>query len=128
MNTMKHLESILAIALLFILISCKKEENSLVLADNVIGNYSGTTTFGNSSLPCTTIITKTSDSKVTMSVNFNGANFLFGEIVVSKSGDVYLLYYSDQSGSISGRVEGNYLTYLINSGVLSTLFNGTKSN
>lgn len=40
--------------------------------------------------------------------------------------NTYTLSYSDQNGSIDGRVEENELTYSINSGVQNSVFTGTR--
>jgi|WetSurMetagenome_2_1015567.scaffolds.fasta_scaffold29413_1 hypothetical protein len=124
---MKEIKVVCLIALLLLVVSCSKDETSTGLADKVTGTYNGITTYGTTHLDCITKITKASDTKVRMSVVYEGANFLFGEIAVINAGnDKYLLSFSDQSGSIDGVVEGNTLTYSISNGVLNTLFTGTR--
>lgn len=114
-------------ALLFSVISCSKDENQASLADKVVGTYHGTMSHGTDHLSCTSLIIKTTDTKVQMTIIINGSSFDFGEIAVMKGeNNSYILAYSEQSGYIDGKVEGDALTYSINSGVLNDIFTGTR--
>ena len=124
---MKTLKALCFFALLFSVISCNKDENPSGYADKVIGTYHGTTSYGTARLSCTSQITKTADTKVKLTIIINGSSYIFGEIEVMNAGNnTYTLSYSDQNGSIDGRVEGNELTYSINSGVQNSVFTGTR--
>ena len=124
---MKKIRVFCLFALLFSVTSCNKDENPSSLADKVVGTYHGITSFGTAQLSCTSIISKASDTMVVLTIDFNGSSFIFAEIAVFNAGnDTYTLSYSDQSGFIDGKVEGNTLTYTVSSGVLSTVFTGTR--
>jgi hypothetical protein len=124
---MKKIKLFCFFALLFSVISCNKDENPSSLADKVVGTYHGTTSFGIANMPCTSVITKAADTKVGLTITVNGSSFDFAEIDVFNGGnDAYILSYSNQSGSIEGKVEGNVLTYTVISGVLSTVFTGSR--
>jgi hypothetical protein len=124
---MKKIKVFCFFALLFSVISCKKDENPPSLADKVVGTYHGTTSFGTAQIPCISIIIKTGDAMVELKISFNGSSFTFAEIAVNNAGNnTYLLSYSDPSGYLDGKVDGNTLTYTVSSGVLSSVFNGTR--
>jgi hypothetical protein len=124
---MKKIKVFCFFALLFSFISCNKDENPSSLADKVVGTYHGTTYFGTAHLSCTSIITKTADAMVKLSIYFNGSSFIFAEIgVFNGVNNTYILSYSDQSGTLDGKVEGNALTYNVSSGVLVTVFTGSR--
>jgi hypothetical protein len=124
---MKTIQTLCFIAMLFSVLSCKKEESQPSYADAVAGTYHGTTYYGASHLPCTAIITKTANTKVELTITTNGSSFSFGEIAVFKTGDnFYSLSLSDQSGYLDGAVTGNTLNYSITSGVQNSTFTGTR--
>lgn len=124
---MKKVKMLCFFVVLFSVTSCNKDESQSGLADKVVGTYHGTTYFGTANIPCTSIITKIGDTNVELTITFNGSSFSFAEIAVFNGGNnTYILSYSDQSGSIDGKVEGNVLTYNVSSGVLSTVFTGSR--
>jgi hypothetical protein len=124
---MKTIQTLCFIAMLFSVLSCKKEESQPSYADAVTGTYHGTTYYGASHLPCKATITKTADTRVGLTITINGSSFSFGEIAVFKAGEnIYNLSLSDQSGYIDGTVTGNTLTYSITSGVQNSTFTGTR--
>ena len=124
---MKTVQTLCFIAILFSVLSCKKEESQPSYADAVAGTYHGTTYYGANHLSCTTTITKTADTKVGLTSTINGSSFSFGEIAVIKTGDnTYNLSLSDQSGYLDGTVTGNTLTYSITSGVRNSTFTGAR--
>lgn len=124
---MKKTIVLCSFAILFSFISCSKDENPTGYADKVAGTYNGTMTFGSLRPSCTTYIVKTSGTKVRLTITIDDSSFIFGEIAVQNTGnDTYSLSYTDQSGYLNGRVEGDELTYSVYSGVLNSMFTGTR--
>ena len=125
---MKKIKLLCFFALLFSVISCNKDENPTTgYADKVVGTYHGTMYHGGAPISCTSQIIKTSETKVTLTIIINGSSFTFGEIAVMNGGNnAYNLSYTDQSGYLDGKVEGNTLNFTINKGVLNDFFTGTR--
>ncbi len=124
---MKKITIFCIIALSLAIISCSKDENQTGYADKVVGTYNGTTSSGTAHLSCISEISKTSNTKVKLTIIISGSSFVFGEIdVMNGAGNTYILNYTDQSGYIDGKVEGNVLTYSVNKGVLNSVFTGTR--
>jgi hypothetical protein len=125
---MEKIKAICFIALLSSFISCNKDEYPTTgYADKVVGTYYGTMYHGAAPLSCTAQVIKATDTKVSLKLIINGSSFSFGEIDVTNGGnDTFNLSYSDPSGYLSGRVEGNAITISINSGVLNDIFTGNR--
>ncbi len=124
---MKKIKLLCFLALLFSVISCSKDENPAGFADKVVGTYLGTMYRGAAPLSCTSQIIKTTAAKVKLIIIIGGSSFTFGEIaVMNAANNTYILSYSDQSGNLDGKVDGNTLTYSISSGVLNSVFTGTR--
>lgn len=126
---MKNIKLLCLFVMMICSVSCNKDEDPVDLADKVTGIYNGSMSFGVNQLPCTTEISKNEATKVSVSISINGSNYLFGNIVVQKSGtDTYSLSYSDPTGYLNGSVTGKSLTYSIYSGLLNSMFSGSRLN
>ena len=124
---MKKIKVLCFLALLISVISCNKDENPAGYADKVVGTYHGTMSHGADNLSCTSEIIKTADTKVKLTIIIGVSSFTFGEIaVMNAANNTYILSFSDQSGYLDGKVDGNKLTYSISSGVLNDMFTGTR--
>jgi hypothetical protein len=124
---MKKIKLLCFFTILFSVISCNKDENPTSNADKVVGTYNGTLNNGAANLSCISKIIKTADTKVQLTIILGESSFVFLDISVINIGNTtYKLSYSEQSGYIDGKVEGNVLTYTLNSGVLDYNFIGTR--
>jgi hypothetical protein len=117
--------------------SCIPEEKDEILPDysgKIVGSYNGTATLvGTGTLPATSTLTKRSEQVVDLSckIGSESTNLTGIGISISKgdsisNGDIYNLKYTDSSGSFTGKVEGNKLTWTITSGIFKETFYGTK--
>jgi hypothetical protein len=124
---MKTLQTLCFIAMLFSVLSCKKEESQPSIADAITGTYQGINYYGSSHLPCTVTITKKAGTIVGMTSTIYGSSFIFGDIAVIKTGaNTYNLSLVDRTGYLDGTVSGNTLTFNVNDGIQSTSFTGTR--
>jgi hypothetical protein len=124
---MKNVKVLCFITVLFSILSCTKDENHSTLADKVVGTYQGTTYYGSSQQPCLAVITKTSETIVEITTTMDGSSFSLVEIEVTDAGNnTYNLTHSEVNGYINGKVEGNTLTLMINSGVQTAIFIGSR--
>ena len=124
---MKNIQVLCLLVLFFSVIGCSKVETPAGYADRVVGTYYGTMSHGAQHIACTSKIEKSTETKIRLTITMNQFYYIFGGIDVKNSGDnSYTLYYSDPSGDLSGKVEGNELTYSISSGVLNDLFFGIR--
>jgi hypothetical protein len=126
---MKKIKVLCFLALLFSLISCNKNDNpnETGYADKVVGTYLGTMYHGGGQLPCTSKINKNADTEITLIIVISGSSFTFGKIAVMNGGkNTYSLTYTDPSGSLYGKVEGDVLNYSVTSGYLNDVFTGTR--
>ncbi len=115
---------------LFILlaISCEKDENLSDYASIIAGTYNGTVTVEDiGTVACTSILTKSSDQEVDLEITIGSNSIpLKGIDVSSSGGDIYDLKYTDRSGSFTGKVEGNNLTWTLAAMDIVETFSGTK--
>jgi hypothetical protein len=59
-------------------------------------------------------------------IPLDGINVSITERDSISGGDIYNLKYTDSSGSLIGKVEGNRLTWTLTAGSLVETFSGTK--
>ena len=97
-------------------------------ASKVAGTYSGSVTVqGVGTVPGTSKLIRSSDKVVDLEITINSNVIPLDGITVSHSGgNVYNLNLADASGSLTGKVEGNTLTYTIMGGGDTVTFSGTK--
>lgn len=111
----------LAVGTLY-LTSCAKP------SDSVKGYYTGTFTFnGTAGGNATTDLVVVDVNTVQAVFSFNGgANTSLSQVDVTQSGNDYALSYTDGSGSFTGTVSGNNLTWSLSSGGDVSTFTGNK--
>ena len=119
------------IAMVFLLMfasSCENDENLPDYASKIAGDYTGTVfVIGSGSAPCCTTVSKSSGQEVDLKIKIGSNNTpLDGIKVSSAGGDVYNLKYTDSSGSFTGSVDGNLLTYTLTAGSDKVTFSGIK--
>jgi len=113
--------------LLLLATSCEKDSDSSDYASQVAGTYSGTVTIvGTGSVSGSSKLTKSSDKVVNLSITIGVSSIPLNGIDVSKSGSNYYLNYTDASGSFSGTVNGNSLTWTLTDGNDTITFSGTR--
>jgi hypothetical protein len=125
---MKQIKVLWFFALFISMISCDKNENPPTgYADKVAGTYQGAMYHEANPWMCTSQVMKTGDKKVTIKLFIDGSSFVFADADVTNAGNnTYNLTYTEQSGYLNGKVEGNTLTYSINAGVLNDIFTGSR--
>ncbi len=108
--------------------SCKKEENNPDYASQITGTYNGTVTVtGIGAVSGSSVITKSSEKVIDLEIKIGAYDIhIDGIEVKSSGGDIYNLNYTDSSGSFTGKVEGNKLTYTLSDGNDTVTFSGTK--
>jgi hypothetical protein len=114
--------------LLILSTGCSKDDNLPGLAGAIAGTYNGTISVnGSGTVSCSSILTRSSQTKVDLTIIIGATNIPLDGINVSSSGsNIYNLSYSDSSGSFTGKVEGNLLTWTLSDGSTSETFSGTK--
>lgn len=120
---MKKVVSILFLAVgALYLSSCAKPSESAK------GYYSGTFTFnGSSGGTATTDVVVVDATKVQTIFSFNGGpSSSLSSVTVAQDGSNYSLSFSDASGTFTGTVSGNNLTWSLSSGGDVSTFTGSK--
>ena len=114
--------------LLILATSCEKDETLPDYASKIVGTYNGTVKVtGIATVPGSSTLTKSSEQEVDLEVKIGSSSIPLDGIEVSSSGaDIYNLKYSDSSGSFTGKVEGNILTWTLTGGGDTMTFSGTK--
>ncbi len=114
--------------LLLLATSCEKDSTSPDYASKVTGTYYGTVTVvGTGSVSGSSKLTKSSDKVVNLVITIGSSSIPLNGIDVSKSGGtIYYLNYTDASGSFSGTVNGNSLTWTLTDGSDTITFSGTR--
>jgi hypothetical protein len=111
-----------------VLISCTKKEDTPDYATAIAGTYTGTlTVVGTGSATASSTLSKSTETLVDLLVSI-GARYttLSGINVSNPSSNNYTLSYTDASGSFTGKVQGNILTWTITDGTSVDTFTGTK--
>lgn len=113
--------------ILMLAISCKNGI-SPDYASEIEGTYVGNVTVvGTGTVPGSSILTKTSNKEVDLEIILGTESVpLTGIDVDSSDDDIYDLKYTDSSGSFTGKVEGNRLTWTMTAGSITETFDGTK--
>jgi hypothetical protein len=117
-----------AVSILFLAIGAMYLSSCSKPSDSVKGYYSGTFTFnGASGGTATTDVVVVDANTVQTIFSFNGgANTSLSQVDVTQSGNNYSLSYTDGSGSFTGTVSGNNLTWSLSSGGDISTFTGNK--
>jgi hypothetical protein len=112
--------------LLLLATSCEKDSSSPDYASAIAGTYYGTVTVvGSGSVSGSSKLTRSSDKVVNLVITIGSSSIPLNGIAVSKSGSNYYLNYTDASGSFSGTVSGNSLTWTLTDGSDTITFSGT---
>lgn len=108
--------------------ACEKDESGPDLASAVTGTYSGTiTVIGTGSAAGVCVISRSSDTKVSMKITISTTTATLPGIVVSSLGtDSYDLSLTDSSGTFDGNVNGNVLSWTLTGGGYVETFSGTR--
>jgi len=113
--------------LLMLAISCEKDKNLPDYASEIVGTYFGTVNVvGTGTVSGSSILTKRSDQKVDLEIKMGSSSIPLNKIDVSLSGGDYNLKFTDSSGSFTGKVEGNLLTWTLTDGSTTIIFSGTR--
>jgi hypothetical protein len=105
---------LLSFLMMFIASGCQKDKNLPDYASQIAGTYSGTVTVvGTGTVSCTSTLTKSSNQKVDLKIS-------------NSAGDVYNLTLTDSSGSFTGTVNGNTLTWDMTAGSIHETFSGSR--
>ena len=109
-------------------ISCEDDKNLPDYASEVVGTYVGTVNVvGTGTVSGSSILTKRSDQKVDLEIKMGSSSTPLNKINVSwPGGDIYNLKFTDSSGSFTGKVEGNLLTWTLTDGSTTIMFSGTR--
>ena len=119
---------ILAGFLLLLTTSCKKDETKADLASKITGTYVGTLVMtGTGTVPSSSVLSKNTETLVDILIVIGTSNIPLNGIEVSSSGNTYNLSYTDSSGSFTGKVVGNTLTWTLTSNGDNVTFSGTKN-
>jgi hypothetical protein len=118
----------LAVLLVTFSVSCTKDDNSPDLGTKIAGTYVGTLTMvGTGTVPCSSQLTRSSNTKVKLVIVIGTSNIPLDGIEVStNSTGIYSLSYIDSSGSFNGKVDGNTFTWTLSAGGVTQTFSGTK--
>lgn len=108
--------------------SCEKDDNLPDYASEIAGTYNGTVTVENlGTVPCISVLTKNSNQEVDLEITIGSNSIPLKGIDISSSGnDIYDLKYTDRSGSFTGKVDGNRLTWTLTASDIIETFSGTK--
>lgn len=115
--------------LLMLAASCVTDDENLPdYASKIVGTYNGTVKVtGIQTVPGSSTLTKSSEKEVDLEIIIGSSSIPLDGIDVSSSGgDIYNLRLTDSSGSLTGKVEGNRLTYTLTDGNDTVIFDGTK--
>jgi len=126
--TVKNVKVLYFIALVFLVISCKKDEPNPDYASIIAGTYTGTVTYGGiGSVAGTSKLSKSTESVVDLIITIGTSTVpLNGITVSSSSSNVYNLSFVDSSGSFTGKVQGKKLDWTLTSGADVVVFTGIK--
>jgi hypothetical protein len=109
------------------LTSCTKDTIQADFASKIAGTYSGTVTVvGTGTASCTSTLVKSTETVVNLTILIGTTSIPLNGITVTSSGNIYNLSYTDSSGSFTGKVDGNTLTWTLVSGSTTDTFSGTK--
>ena len=127
-NTRSWIITVFAVGIFLLLAnSCEKDENLPDYAGKITGTYTGTILVEGISAPASSILTKNSEQVVDLEIIIASNSISLRKIEVSNSGDnIYDLEYTDRSGSFTGKVEGNKLTWTLRAMDIVETFSGTK--
>jgi hypothetical protein len=119
---------LLSFLMMFIASGCQKDKNLPDYASQIAGTYSGTVTVvGTGTVSCTSTLTKSSNQKVDLKITIgSNSTSLTGIKVSNSAGDVYNLTLTDSSGSFTGTVNGNTLTWDMTAGSIHETFSGSR--
>lgn len=111
-----------------VLISCTKKEDTPDYATAISGTYTGIlTVVGTGSATASSTLSKSTETLVDLLVTIGTSYTSLGGITVSNpSSNTYTLLYTDASGSFTGTVQGNKLSWTITAGSTVDTFIGTK--
>jgi hypothetical protein len=114
--------------LLTVVTGCTKDNSSPDYASKIAGTYNGTiTVVGTGSASASSKLSRNTDTKVDLLVTIGASPVSLNGITVSNSsGNSYTLSFSDNSGSFTGTVQGNTLSWTITSGSVVDVFTGTR--
>jgi hypothetical protein len=114
--------------LLMLATSCEDDKNLPDYASEIVGAYYGTVNIvGTGTVSGSSILTKRSEQVIDLEVKIGLESTSLNRIDVSMSGgDIYNLKKTDSSGSFTGKVEGNLLTWTLTDGSTTIIFSGTK--
>ena len=108
-------------------ISCEDDKNLPDYASEIAGTYVGTVNVvGSGTVSGSSILTKRSDQKVDLEIKMGSSSIPLNRIDVSLSGGDYNLKFTDSSGSFTGKVEGNLLTWTLTDGSDTVIFSGNR--
>ena len=127
MNNKKIINPLIVIGFLLTLaIGCKKDQ--VDYASQITGTYNGTVTIvGTGTISGSSTLNKASEEVVNLVITINSKDTPLNGISVSSSGNnVYNLSYTDASGTFSGQVKGNLLTWTLSAGSATDTFTGSK--
>lgn len=108
--------------------ACEKDESGPDLASSITGTYTGTVNVsGTGSAGCTCVLSRSSNTKVNLSITVYSTTVDLDGISVTSAGtDMYDLSLSDSSGSFEGTVDGNTLSWTLTGGGYTETFTGTR--
>ena len=114
--------------LLMLTASCEKDKNLPDYASEIVGTYNGiVTAVGTGTVSGSSTLTKSSEQVVDLEIKIGSNSIpLDGIDVSSPEDDIYNLKYTDSSGSFTGKVEANKLTWTITAGSVTQTFSGTR--
>lgn len=127
MKNNKIINPLIVIGFLLLLATgCKKDQ--VDYASQITGTYNGTVTIvGTGTVSGSSTLNKSSEEVVNLIITINSKDTPLNGISVSSAGNnVYNLSYTDASGTFSGQVNGNSLTWTLSAGSAIDTFTGTK--
>lgn len=125
---MKNLKVLYFVALLSLVISCKKDEGTIDYASMVVGTYSGTVSYnGAASSAASSTLSRVSERTVNLVIIIGTTSIpLDGIVVAASTNNAYSLSYVDSSGSFTGAMNGNKLDWTLTAGTDVIVFSGIK--
>jgi len=108
-------------------ISCEDDKNLPDYASEIVGTYIGTVNLvGIGTVPGSSKLTKRSEQVIDLEIIIDSESTFLNKIDVSMSGGDYNLKKTDSSGSFTGKVDGNLLTWTVTDGSATIIFSGTN--
>jgi len=118
----------LTAVLMLICFGCSNDDDSVDLASGVEGFYSGSWRVSGYNRSGTCEVIRVSDTKVTLEMEILGVGIPeMPDVKLSDGGNGTInLKYTDSSGNLDGKIQGESITISITDGSTSLSFSGTR--